>query len=686
VWIVWWGATHLGLGYPDIFNANTYYPHPSGLLYSEPMFSQALMGWPLFHVLDNPILAINVLTLLTLALSAFGAHLLLRELTGSDAAAAVGAVFYAFNSYNFSQLPRLQLISLQWMPLALLSLHRFFARERNSYLFGFAAFSILLGLACFYYLMFYVLALAFILPLYLWAYQSWRKPGSIALLGGSGILIGATLGLVALPYLALYRRYGFVGHPESFDLAAFFRPPSDSLLYAALGARPHLVDQFLGYFALLLGALGLVTFFRAKARGRLKAIGLAYLLVGVMGFFLSAGPQLLVNGARLGPGPYRILQNISPYGNMRDPYRFSILTRLALSLFVAQAAASLFAGSRPAKRAWGCALLAGLVVAEQWSPRRVRGVEIPTREEIPEAYPWLVAHRSDDVLAELPVYPSHLIRFTTLEAYFSTFHQRRILFNKPSFYPPALELLQWELRNFPDQRSVTLLQALKVRLAVVHPKRWGDPGRRKRSLRSLRRKAADLPLVRKFPDRDDSLWDQYDLGGERIHLITPLSQEGSPRSCACREIDRDSFELVASGTSDPGLAIDGDRETKWTTGGSQGKGDFFEITFDRTRRPARIEIEMAFPYGEFVRNLGVNGYRGERGWRMEQLEDVWYTVALVRQLIEDPSRARLRYDLLPIDATRIRLFIRRTEPGIRGWSIPEIHVYEFLDEGGRWDE
>ena len=126
----------------------------------------------------------------------------------------------------------------------------------------------------------------------------------------------------------------------------------------------------------------------------------------------------------------------------------------------------------------------------------------------------------------------------------------------------------------------------------------------------------------------------------------------------------------------PELAIDGDRLTKWTTGEGQREGYFFEIAFDRPQRPVRVEIEVAFPYGEFARNLEMNGYRGQRGYRVTQIEDLPYKAELMRQLVERPTEARLRYDLEPMPMERLRLFIHRTERGTIGWSIPEIHVYE----------
>jgi hypothetical protein len=137
--------------------------------------------------------------------------------------------------------------------------------------------------------------------------------------------------------------------------------------------------------------------------------------------------------------------------------------------------------------------------------------------------------------------------------------------------------------------------------------------------------------------------------------------------------------VSASGSAAPGLALDSDHGTKWTTSGGQQEGDYFEIAFARPTTPARVEIEMAFPYGEFPRHLEMNGYLGERGHRVVKIEDVGYTIELVRQLVRDPAKARLRYDLEPMTMDRLRLFIHRTEEATIDWAIPEIHVYEMRE-------
>jgi hypothetical protein len=686
LWIVWWGATHLSLGYPGIFDANAFYPHPGGLLYSEPMLGQALLSWPLFSFLHDPLLSMNLLTLLSLGLSGLAGHLLFRELTSSRAGAVVGAVFFTFNACSFSQLARIQLITLQWMPLALFCLHRYFSRGAKAYLLGFALFSILQGISCFYYLLFYLVALALLLPVYLWAFRRFRDLRSMAWLAASGLLVGVVLAFVVLPYLRLYARYGFSSVPGSYDLAGYFLPRSENLLYRGAGVEPALVDHFLGYIGLCIGAVGAVAFLRDRSRIEARRIAVGYLAVGVVAFFLSAGPELRLLGHGLGTGPFSLLSETPPFRNMRTPERFSVLVTLALGLFITRGAAVLLDRTRwhGAKLALAASALTGLVLAEHWSPRRTAGREIPAAGAIPEVYRALADRPGGDVVAELPVRPFREMRFVTLDAYFSIFHQRKILFNKPSFYPPAMELLQWELESFPSRSSLVLLQALGVPLAVVHPRRWGEGPVGRAGLRAIERRLPELTLLGAFPEREDPVWERFQLGGERLYSIPPLGAFGSPRACSCREIPREAFDVEANGRNDPGRAVDGDRGTKWTTGDTQVKGHFFEVAFHSPRRPARIEIEMVHPYGEFPRHLEVNGYLGGRGARMEQLEDVWYEVALVRQLVDDPSRARFRIDVVPETVERLRLFINVTEPGSEPWSIAELHLFELGGEEERW--
>lgn len=676
LWTLWWASHHLFSG--RLFDANAFYPHPGGLLYNEPLLAQALLARPLFAAFDNPVVVVNVALVATIGLAAFAFHLLARELTGSTAAAVVGACLFAFNCTTLADLARLQLVSIQWLPLALLALHLFFVRAQARYAVAFAAFSILHGLSCFYYLLFYLVALAVLLPFYVWAARAWTKPRLLALLAGLGLVCGLVLGAAAFPYLDLYRQYGFGARPpRPFDLALYLVPPRDSLVYRGLGdaLRPagFYVDHFLGFAALALASVGLVAVARRKTRTRLDAVWIAYAVIGAGALLLSAGPELVWRGEALAPGPFALLRWLAPFAKLREPRRFALLVNLSLALFAAWGAADLLRRMTAGSRGAAAALLALLVAGEHVVPRQTRGTAMPAGPEVPEAYRWLAARRGAEPLVELPIRPTRLVRFAALDQYFSIIHGKPTMMGWASFVPPALERLRADLSGFPDRRSLVVLSALGVRLAVVHPRHWEDE--RRFYDRRLAANQAALTLLARFPERDLPTWNRYFLGGEEIYALPALPEE-PPRTCECRAIDPRGMRATASTGGDAQAALDRRRETKWTTPGGQREGQYFEITFDRPRRPARIEIEMSFPYGEFAWKPEILGLRDGQAQSIGPLADAWGEVLLLRELVTDPARARLRYDLAPGVADGIRLVLGATEEGADPWSIAEVHVYE----------
>ena len=608
-WVVWWGSTHLHLGWPRIFDANAFYPHPSGLLYAEPLLAQAVVGWPLFRFLE-PILAMNLLTIATFALSAAAFFLLARELVHDDPAAALGACLYAFNAYAAANVSRLQIVSLGWLPLALLALHRLFTRGQARWAVALAVFSVLHGFSCVYYLVFYCLVLAVLVPVYAWMTGAWRRPAVLAALAGAGLFCAAALSLLILPYLDLFHRYGYAAEVRPFDLALYFTPPPDNVLYGSLGdrlrPRGFYLDYFLGYASLAVGAVGVVAALRARVLGP-RALWIAWLAIGLFAAVLSAGADVRWRGQHLGTGPYSFLQHIEPFSRIREPRRLAVVVLLCLSLFAARGAAALFGRLRGGWRVAAAVVLTLVVAGEHWSTTRTRGTSVPAGDTIPDVYRWLAARPGAEPVADLPPRPPWLQRFMVLDQYLSTTNGKPILTGWPSFFPPALELLLWNLRDFPDARSIAVLRGMGFRLAVVHPARWGET--RGFQERRLAERSDVLPVLARFPERTLPEWQRYGLGGEEVREITAGPEEPAPRECACRELDRRSYRVAASGGADASLAVDGSSRTRWTSLEGQQGGMWFEILFDRPREVARMEVEMAHPYGEFARYLEVVGGR-----------------------------------------------------------------------------
>jgi len=161
-WILGWDMSHMlrflhgDLGaFRGFWSANIYHPQPLALAYSEHLVPQALQALPVYAATGNLVLCHNVLFLSTFVLSGLGVFLLVRELTGSPAAAFVAGLVFAFAPYRAAQLNHVQVLSSQWMPFALWGLRRHFATGRLAPLSGAALAVVVQGLSCGYFLLYF---------------------------------------------------------------------------------------------------------------------------------------------------------------------------------------------------------------------------------------------------------------------------------------------------------------------------------------------------------------------------------------------------------------------------------------------------------------------------------------------------------------------------------------------------
>lgn len=161
-WILGWDLRQL----PDLllarpgawdawWNANIFHPEQLTLAYSEHLFAQALLVAPLHALGANLLICYNALFLATSALSAWGAFLLARDLCGRGPPAFLAGLLFGFATYRALQVPHLQVLSAQWMPFALLGVHRFLATLRPAPLACGALALIAQNLSCGYYLFYF---------------------------------------------------------------------------------------------------------------------------------------------------------------------------------------------------------------------------------------------------------------------------------------------------------------------------------------------------------------------------------------------------------------------------------------------------------------------------------------------------------------------------------------------------
>jgi hypothetical protein len=132
IWILAWDIEQIGRllagdlsRLSNFFDATIFYPAPLALAYSDHLVPQALQVLPVALLTDNPILAYNVLFLSTFVLSGLGMYFLVRELTGSAAAAVIAGLLFAFAPYRLAQSSHVQVLSSQWMPFVFYGLVRY---------------------------------------------------------------------------------------------------------------------------------------------------------------------------------------------------------------------------------------------------------------------------------------------------------------------------------------------------------------------------------------------------------------------------------------------------------------------------------------------------------------------------------------------------------------------------------
>lgn len=213
-WILGWTATHLlrlltgdFSAAREFWHANIFYPEPLTLAYSEHLTAQAIQILPLYAVTGNLVLCYNLLFLSTFVLSALGAYLLVRDITGSPRAAFVAGLFYGFAPYRVAQSTHLQVLSSHWMPFALLGLRRYLDTGRVLPLVGATVALVAQNLSCGYYLLFFSPFVGLYCVWELWARKRLRDLGAWRALAAAGaVTVAATW-----PFLQGYRDLRAIG-------------------------------------------------------------------------------------------------------------------------------------------------------------------------------------------------------------------------------------------------------------------------------------------------------------------------------------------------------------------------------------------------------------------------------------------------------------------------------------------
>jgi hypothetical protein len=678
-WILAWNAHQVVRAPWRLFDSNSFYPYDDSLAFSEHLFVPALMAAPFYYVSGNALLAHNLTVLLTLALSGFGMYLLVKEVLGRADAGIVAGTIYVFHTYGLHEVARVQIVSLQWWPLALLFLVRLFRGERrgrNAFLFVF--FFLLQALSCTYYLFYFALALGFWVPIYAWTSpERWSKLKALLL---PGALAAGVMLLFALPYHRVLQRFEFHrGLGEGLDAVEYLRPPEGSLLSSLLSSivEPSTVPHFLGYLPLLLAAVGLIYAPRKGELGR-RFFWLS-LATALLGFVLTLGPNVRLDGRDLGPGPYALLyEHLPGFQYLRSPERMSVLVQFGLAVVAAWGAGKLL--RRLSSRSSSAARIVLLVLLplEHFGLRP--STEMPVADETPEVYRWLGSLPDEGAVVELPLYPRAQLRLHSLYMFYSTIHWKPVVFGKTSYYPPLVGYLAWELRDFPSREDLALLRRVGVSHVVVRPNLWNE-GERGEKLALLRSLTRELVPEGRFPHLAGRSYARYGFGDERAYrLSVGRTGDASPPLCVPRDaIEPSRWKITGQGATPASWAIDRDPSTKWRSKG-QLPGIMLELDLGREETMSAVRIDIAHPYDGFPRDLTLKVWSKASG-RFERVvhrDDLATKLEVLDALLDRPLEAGMTLRFPSVRARRIRFWVREGKDfdyALPDWSLPELYVY-----------
>ncbi len=488
-WIIAWVGHALITAPLDLFHANIFYPYRNALAFSETLLPQGLFALPFNLAFDNTILGYNLVLLASFWLAAYAMYLFVYDLTRARGAAIVAGTIFAFNPYNLGNLAQVQLLSFGWMPLALMWLRRLLTAANFRFsisdfrlAFLFALFFSLQALSSFYY----AFLAGFAVGLYIVWHLTHRAPRTTSYVTLCARLLVACA-LIALcvvpffvPYLQVQREMGFErkvfeSEPFSASLKLYTEVSPHNVLYGNWLAPKQLIynggypldNLFPGIVAFALAIVGITA---AKNRERWF-----YFLLLTFAFLLSLGPRLFL-APDIGTDitlPYRWLYDLFPLMRaLRAPVRFDALVMCALAVLAGLGLQESVSRKQKTKSRFlptAYRLLpTALIALEYLALPAAQITPVPVWDAIPEYVRWLRA-QPPGVILELPMLasdPTKPLDLTT--QYLSTYHWRATPDGYSGFNPPRRGEIAYEMQAFPNERALSLIQALDVKYLIIH--------------------------------------------------------------------------------------------------------------------------------------------------------------------------------------------------------------------------
>ena len=673
VWILSWNAHQLFENPLRVLDANILYPTPSALTYTDHRIGTALLVTPILWLTHNPVLAYNVALALGCLLAAYAGRRFALSLGILPIAAWVAGALYGFHTYQINEGPRLHLIYHGFLPLALEQLIRYLKTGATKHAFFVAGWMLLQGFFSSYLILYGALLLTIVVfgtLLFLPKLVAKRMPWLI----GAALTATVLFLPILLPYLATAKAYGLRHElPIGVDLVHYFSTPENNVLYGPIGAEVRIqqgASHFVGFVSLALVLIAVLAWTQKKGGEPKKSLLPVRVWVPcsiVLSLFfvaLSLGKDAVLFNHHLGPGPYQVLYHWVPgFQQVRIPERLSLLAMFFVALLVGRSLSLIEAR----RFKWAVWPLAVLVPLEHVAPL-AHSDRIPIYNDVPAVYKW-ISDNPVRALAEVPVHGEGLIRKETLEMYFSYYHGFKPIIHGYESFPPLLtSLLRKVAADFPSKVCLQAFQRVGVDTVIFHLGREGSDQIEEQLIEQI--VAGRLSLAARFGKGTSPLYDSKRDEVYRVEQMPVLAGANYPSGH--RLIGNDWSYRTKVG--DPLPAVDGDLSTQWIVPRTLNGDEFFEVTFPEPLIVSGIVIRL-LRNSAFPNHFKVAGRQQGGEWVPLTWFDDAHKLQLLDNLLQDPARASIGFDLGHQELTGLRIMVEEGGTSFAGWSIPEIEVW-----------
>ncbi|RKY27422.1 MAG: hypothetical protein DRP61_04240 [Candidatus Omnitrophota bacterium] len=412
-----------------------FYPLGANFVLADHTLVQSLLVSPVLFLLKNPVVAYNLIILLSCLLTSYASFLLIYYLTKNKEASFLGGLIVSFSSIRIAHIlaAHIGIFSWEWAILFILYFLKIFKEGKPTY-FLIGAFFFFLNTLTSYYLSVFLTIFIF-----LWLLTQPKIENFFKIVKLVGIITIFHLPLFFLILKAINQGYfpqeKYVFKMSYFygaDLLGFFVPPFFHSLfknlvegfYKNLSGNAWEHTTYIGYTVLFLALFSLFKFKKNREVKKFAIMAFIFLILS-LGAVLWIGGRPVVVKNNLLYLPQYLFKFIPIFNNVRLPSRFTIMGVIFLTILSCYTLKYFFENSKRKKMIF--TIILSSVFLENLT------IPLPLNKElnIPPIYTKIAKENEDFTILEVPFCLASGVKalgsYWTSFQFYQTIHKKNIL-------------------------------------------------------------------------------------------------------------------------------------------------------------------------------------------------------------------------------------------------------------------